>query len=200
MRPLRCRRLALLGASSWLAACAHYQHGTGTYHGAGDFKTPADYSTPSNPAPPVASNPPKDYSPKREFKLFWPVGNVRVNRGFAEKERRRGKVHQGVDLGGPMGAPILAAHEGVVVYAGRDFRGFGNMVLIEYDKEWATLYGHLSRIEVKEGRIVLPGDEIGKMGKTGRASGVHLHFELMHKRQPVDPLRYLTHAGDVAGR
>lgn len=176
--------------------CAQYRSGTGGYRSNGEFKTSSDYATPSNPLPQAGTSA-KNYAPKSEFRLFWPVSSIRINRGFDDTKRR---PHQGLDLGGTKGTPILAAHEGVVIYVGRHFRGFGNMVLVEYDKQWATLYAHLNSINVKEGKIVLPGDVIGKMGRTGRASGVHLHFELMRNRQPVDPLPYLSHSGQVAGR
>lgn len=87
--------------------------------------------------------------------------------------------------------PILAAHEGVVVYAGNSFRGYGNMVLLEYNHQWATLYAHLDRIMVREGQKLRVGDKLGTMGRTGRATGVHLHFELIKNKQPIDPLLHL---------
>jgi murein DD-endopeptidase MepM/ murein hydrolase activator NlpD len=86
----------------------------------------------------------------------------------------------------------------LVIYAGNGFGGYGNMVLVEYNNEWATLYGHLESIAVREGRIVKAGDPLGGMGATGHATGVHLHFELMHNREPVDPLTLLTKGKKVA--
>ena len=97
----------------------------------------------------------------------------------------------GVDLAGKRGYRIYAAHDGIVVYAGRGFRGYGNMILLEYDGQWATLYAHLDGFRVKTGDRVSTGQTIGTMGRTGRATGVHLHFELLKKKQPVDPLPYL---------
>jgi murein DD-endopeptidase MepM/ murein hydrolase activator NlpD len=85
----------------------------------------------------------------------------------------------------------LAAHDGVVIYAGRDFRGFGKMVLIEGAYGWASIYAHFSKINVKTGEKVHQGQILGGMGRTGRATGVHLHFELRKKKGPVDPLLYL---------
>jgi len=157
------------------------------YKGLGDFVTSADYSGASAGPTPSRSPGSLAYAPKNGFQLRWPVNYVRMNRGF----RPRGPKHDGVDLGGSRGSPILAAHEGVVVYAGRDFRGYGKMVLIEYNQHWATLYGHLHRIFVREGQTVREGDVIAGMGSTGRSSGVHLHFELIRNRLPVDPIPYL---------
>ena len=180
--------VSLLFLSLGLWSCAHYRSGTGEYRGLGNYTTSSDYdidgSRLKSHLPPTSQ-----FKPKAEFALSWPVKNVHVNRGFQMASQPH---HMGLDLGGKKGNLILASHEGVVVYTGSGFRGYGKMVLIEYDKQWATLYAHLNDIEVREGAIVVPGQVIGEMGRTGRATGVHLHFELMHNHNPVDPLRYLT--------
>ena len=129
------------------------------------------------------------YIPKGSFKVYWPVNQVKLNRGFRPSSDPR---HEGIDLGGTRGTPILAAHEGLVIYAGRGFSGYGKMVLIEYNGQWASLYAHLNKIIAREGQIVRARDPIGEMGATGRASGVHLHFELIHNRLPTDPMRWLS--------
>ncbi len=123
------------------------------------------------------------------------MGSVRITQGFEPPENLR---HKGIDIGGSRGAPIYAAHQGKVIYAGRAFRGYGNMVLIEYDNEWATLYAHLQKIRVHEGDQVTQGSVVGTMGRTGRATGVHLHFEVMHNKEPVNPLQFLTMTRVVA--
>lgn len=191
----------------WIALAAPLlMLGCGTYRtsnkgfqaSGGGWKTPSDYAPKSGGGYYLSEKIPRggSYIPKGAFRLYWPVKNVRLNRGFRSGEA----PHQGVDLGGLKGTPILAAHEGVVVYTGRDFRGYGNMVLIEFNNEWATLYGHLNEIVVAEGRIVKPGDPIGSMGRTGRATGVHLHFELIKEKSPVDPLPFLTRNSHMASR
>ena len=188
-----------LSAVTLLTACGTYRTGNkGFQTSGGGWKTPSDYAPKSDGGFYLSDKIPRGgtYTPKGDFKLYWPVKTVRVNRGY----KSGGKPHQGVDLGGLKGTPILAAHEGVVVYTGRDFRGYGNMVLIEFDREWATLYGHLNEIAVDEGRIVKPGDPIGSMGRTGHATGVHLHFELIKDKTPVDPLPYLTRNSRMASR
>jgi murein DD-endopeptidase MepM/ murein hydrolase activator NlpD len=177
----------------FLGGCAQFHGGSG-FIGAGEFRTPSDYARAPATEPGTFTAP---YSPKGSFQLRWPVRQVRINRGFHPVSDPR---HQGVDLGGLKGTPVYAAHEGVVVYTGHHFHGYGNMVLVEYDRHWATLYAHLSRIEAREGQIVSPGQEIGKMGRTGHATGVHLHFELMRDRQPIDPLPYLVRPTHVATR
>ena len=104
---------------------------------------------------------------------------------------RHNPRHEGVDLTHFYGAPVLAAHEGYVVYRGSQYKGYGRIVIIEYNQFWATLYGHLEDIRVKEGQIIKAGDVIGTMGNTGRSSGPHLHFELLRNKIPVNPLPFL---------
>jgi len=171
----------------------------------GRFKPPSDYSESTDTAADVSDaeiqdarqrlNRANSYAPRGPFRLSWPVEHVRVNRGFHPPNDPQ---HEGIDLGGKRGVPILAAHEGLVIYAGNGFSGYGNMVMIEFNDEWATLYGHLDRIAVREGMIVRAGDPIGSMGASGHATGVHLHFELMHRRVTVDPMPLLTSNKRVA--
>jgi murein DD-endopeptidase MepM/ murein hydrolase activator NlpD len=144
--------------------------------------SPETYQAPPPEVPPAA--------PEAYFQ--WPVDTARFVRGFSlNPVGRRHKPHLGMDLAGPRNSPILAAHEGTVIYVGKEFRGFGKMILIEGRHGWASLYAHLNRAKVKEGERVYQGQIIGHMGRTGRASGVHLHFEIRKDRGPVDPLLYL---------
>ena len=161
-----------------LTACTSYR-GVGPYRAADYVGGGESVGTLDAPDP----------RPPGEPALTWPVAKAKVNRGFRPASDPR---HVGVDLGGELGTPILAAHDGRVVYAGHDFRGYGNMVLLEYDDHWATLYAHLSRVRVDEGLMVHRGDLLGLMGRTGHATGVHLHFEVMRDRRPVDPLALLS--------
>lgn len=127
--------------------------------------------------------------------LDWPVDSARLTRGFLPNKRR---PHLGVDLAAPKGTPILAAQNGMVIYAGRDFRGYGKMVLIESGNGIATLYAHFDKIYVSEGQRVHNGEVLGAMGRTGRATGVHLHFEVRKDRGPVDPLPLLPGGRRIA--
>ncbi|WP_081111944.1 M23 family metallopeptidase [Bdellovibrio bacteriovorus] len=126
----------------------------------------------------------------------WPVDRARMTRGFLPKKRR---PHLGIDLAAPKGTPILASQAGTVIYAGREFRGYGKMVLIESGNGFATLYAHFDKILVAEGQKVRQGEVIGAMGRTGRATGVHLHFEVRKNRGPIDPLPLLPQIS-TAGR
>jgi murein DD-endopeptidase MepM/ murein hydrolase activator NlpD len=86
--------------------------------------------------------------------------------------------HYGIDVAGRLGNPIFAADHGVVVYAGWNDYGYGEMIVIDHGSGWQTLYGHLSQINVVCGQEVYQGDTIGLMGSTGMSTGPHLHFEL----------------------
>lgn len=86
--------------------------------------------------------------------------------------------HLGIDLKGDMGDPVKAVDNGVVVYAGWNDWGYGNMVVVDHGHGWQSLYAHLAEVDVSCGQEVYAGDKLGSMGDTGEADGVHLHFEL----------------------
>lgn len=131
-----------------------------------------------------------------EFKsdFDWPVDKARLTRGFLPNARPR--PHLGLDLAAAKGTPIFAALGGHVIYAGSGFRGYGRFVIIEHNDEWATFYGHLDKILIKQGQTIKQGELIGKMGRTGRATGTHLHFELRKDRKAIDPIAFLPGASD----
>jgi murein DD-endopeptidase MepM/ murein hydrolase activator NlpD len=87
--------------------------------------------------------------------------------------------HWGIDEAGRLGNPIYAADSGVVVYAGWNDWGYGNVIVIDHGNGWQTLYGHLSELYVGCGASVSQGATIAAMGSTGRSTGPHLHFEIM---------------------
>ena len=86
--------------------------------------------------------------------------------------------HFGIDIAGRLGNPIFAADHGVVVYAGWNEYGYGEMIVIDHGAGWQTLYAHLSQVNVVCGQEVYQGDTIGLMGSTGKSTGPHLHFEM----------------------
>ncbi len=100
--------------------------------------------------------------------------------------------HYGIDLAGETGNGIFATDAGVVVYAGWNDWGYGNVIVLDHGTGWQSLYAHLSQINVVCGQSVGQGELIGLMGSTGNSSGPHLHFELMHSQYgKVNPLDYL---------
>ncbi len=120
----------------------------------------------------------------------WPVArnSAVVTSGFGVPRGR--SYHEGIDLSAPAGTPVKATADGVVSFAGRS-GDFGRLVIIDHGGGWQTRYAHLKRIKVKKGKKVRRGDVIGTVGKSGNATGNHLHYEVRHDGNPVDPRPYL---------
>lgn len=163
--------------------------GCASFRGIGELRPQGTDAPASNvKAAPAESGDSQDWGTAKAGPAFdWPVDEARVSRGF--KAAR--KAHWGIDLANVRGTRILSAERGRVIYVGKQFRGYGNLVVIEHDEEWATLYAHLDKFLVSEGQQVEQGQPVGLMGRTGRASGVHLHFEMRRNRAPVNPLSFL---------
>ncbi|MGL6283549.1 MAG: M23 family metallopeptidase, partial [Microcoleaceae cyanobacterium] len=112
---------------------------------------------------------------------------------------RWGRMHYGIDIAADIGTPIYAAAPGVVITAGWDDGGYGNLVEIKHPNGAITVYAHNDEIYVREGQQVAQGETISAMGSTGRSTGPHLHFEIVPNGQgAVDPMAYLPR--DVANR
>jgi hypothetical protein len=101
---------------------------------------------------------------------------------------RDGRPHTGIDFPMEMGAKVGAAGVGVVVSAGYNSGGYGNLVVVRHRLGFETWYAHLSAIAVSEGESVTGGTRIGSVGSTGRSTGPHLHFEVRLYGTPIDPL------------
>lgn len=117
---------------------------------------------------------------------MWPArGSVTSSFGY-----RWGKLHAGIDIGAPTGAPIFAAKGGVVTYAGT-MGGYGNIIVIDHGSGTTTRYAHQSQLGASVGQTVRPGDQIGYVGNTGNSTGPHLHFEVRVNDAPQNPIGYL---------
>ncbi|MCK5799255.1 MAG: peptidoglycan DD-metalloendopeptidase family protein [Deltaproteobacteria bacterium] len=121
-------------------------------------------------------------------KLRWPVPAGRLTSTFGRRGKR---VHEGIDIAAPEGTPVLAAADGTVIYAGSGIKGYGNLVILRHTKRLVTVYAHNRRNLVHDGQHVSAGDTIAEVGKTGRATGFHVHFEVRAGEKAVDPLRYV---------
>jgi len=108
-----------------------------------------------------------------------------------EVSRGMSRGHAGLDLMAPHGSPIRAAAAGTVIYAGW-YYAYGNMVDIRHADGVVTRYAHMSALGADVGGVVQAGDEIGKVGATGRAHGAHIHFEVRLDGRAVDPKPYLA--------
>lgn len=100
------------------------------------------------------------------------------------------KMHHGVDIGGPIGTPIIATADGTVKYTGSR-GGYGLCIEIDHGYGISTLYAHLSAILVEVGQFVRRGEVIGLLGNTGRSASPHLHYEVRVAGKPQNPLQYM---------
>jgi murein DD-endopeptidase MepM/ murein hydrolase activator NlpD len=100
-------------------------------------------------------------------------------------------MHPGIDLAGAYGTPIYATADGTVVRAGWNNGGYGNLVELDHGRGITTRYGHMSAILVHAGDHVKRGQQIGRMGSTGRSTGNHLHYEVRIDGRPVNPIPFM---------
>lgn len=131
----------------------------------------------NKPAPDVGTD------DEESLDWVWPSAGKLVT-SFGES------ASKGIDIGGRVGQPVVAAAPGKVVYSGSNLRGYGNLVIIKHNKTYLSAYAHNSQITVKEGQQVAGGQKIAEMGKSD-AESVRLHFEIRKLGKPVDPLKYL---------
>lgn len=106
-------------------------------------------------------------------------------------EGNDGEFHAGMDFRGSMGEKVRSTASGKVIWASW-FQGYGNCVRIAHANGYQTLYGHLSKVNVKDGQPVQAGDVIGCIGSTGRSTGPHLHYEVRHNNKPINPNKFLS--------
>jgi len=138
------------------------------------------------------------YSPDGKAKgrtfMRHPVDIVRITSKFNLKRMHpvlhQIRAHKGVDYGAPHGSPIRAVADGHISFSGNR-NAYGKTVIIKHDTKRTTLYAHMSNIDsaTKVGKKVKRGDVIGYVGRTGRVTGTHLHYELRINGVHVDPLK-----------
>ena len=134
--------------------------------------------------------------------LSWPLANFTITQPFGPTnvtlEPPFGPYkhfHTGIDIAAPLGAPVMAAADGLVVAVGHSTVGYGNYVVIAHGAGIATLYGHLLETTVLVGDRAVRGQLIGFEGSTGFSTGPHVHFELRVNDQVIDPMPYLPVPG-----
>lgn len=118
--------------------------------------------------------------------LLAPV-NGTINSGFGQ---RGASFHDGIDIAAPEGSAIRAVEQGEVIYSDQ-LRGYGNIVIIRHEGGIVSVYAHNQTNLVREGQRVARGEEIAKVGSTGRVTGPHLHFEIRKNNTAQDPMHYL---------
>ena len=127
----------------------------------------------------------------RGKKMLWPV-NGTVSSGFGKRGSRK---HDGIDIPMPAGTVIRVAKDGVVARTGTNktpcYSGYGNFVLVNHGNGLQTLYAHCQKVTVRVGQRLQEGQAIANVGRTGRATTNHLHFEVRVNGKPVNPIPYL---------
>jgi len=120
--------------------------------------------------------------------------SVEFTSGFGVRSdpfRAGAAMHPGIDLAGAYGTPVYATADGTVLRAGWNNGGYGNLVEIDHGRGITTRYGHMSAILVREGEHITRGQQIGRMGSTGRSTGNHLHYEVRIDGRAVNPIPFM---------
>ena len=126
----------------------------------------------------------------------WPVSSGWISSGYGERnDPFTGKKarHNGLDFAGIKGSEVVAVASGAVTWSGSR-QGYGNLLEIDHGNGYLTRYAHNDELLVKDGDSVTAGQEIAKMGSTGRASSPHVHFEVLHKGKVVNPNKFVKQA------
>jgi murein DD-endopeptidase MepM/ murein hydrolase activator NlpD len=125
----------------------------------------------------------------------WPV-NGRLMGGYGERSdpfSGEGAMHTGLDISAPIGTPVKATADGIVIHANWN-AGYGRCVIVDHGNGYQTWYAHLSKMDVMEGEEIRQGEVVGRVGTTGRSTGPHLHYEVRVHSTPVNPYRFLARA------
>jgi len=123
-----------------------------------------------------------------------PVKNGWVSSGYGKRTdpfTGKKEFHEGIDLAGKEGSRVLSSGDGIVSWAG-ERSGYGNLVEITHGNGYVTRYGHNKKLLVAVGDIVKKGQQIAVLGSTGRSTGPHVHFEVVHNGQQVNPSKFIT--------
>jgi len=123
---------------------------------------------------------------------IWPCeGTISSPYGFRIHPILRYKFfHSAIDIANIHGTTVRSTADGIVLFAGIQ-RGYGKVLVIGHGNQYKTIYAHLSKILVKKGEFVEKGQEVAKMGSSGRSTGSHLHYEIHYKNKPINPGKYL---------
>ncbi|WP_214227096.1 M23 family metallopeptidase [Pedobacter sp. B4-66] len=133
-----------------------------------------------------------------DYVAFTPIGYPHfgaITSGYGHRENpfsgQNIETHKGLDFKGKQGEIVKSTASGKVTYAGRR-GGYGNCIVINHGNGFETYYGHLSRILISQGEQVKAGENIGKIGSTGRSTGPHLHYEIHKNGKVINPRSFLT--------
>ncbi len=172
---------------------SHIRVGQRIFIPGGKRQLPVEIITPSK----VSLARPKVDRRKRSGRrrFIWPVSGTLTSR-FG---KRGNNFHDGIDIAAKEGTSIRAIEKGVVLYKDR-LRGYGNIIIIRHADRFASVYAHNRKNLVKKGQRVARGQVIGQVGRTGRVTGPHLHFEIRRRNIARNPLYYLPRTNKRYGR
>jgi murein DD-endopeptidase MepM/ murein hydrolase activator NlpD len=136
--------------------------------------------------------------------MKWPLKSGELSSLFSRTRSKGRRKHLGIDIVAPKSTPIHAVLDGIVEVVsngGKGFRGYGRVIIINHSDQLWTLYSHCSTMNVKVGQRVKRGDVIAAVGRTGRATTNHLHFEVRNaKGTALDPMKYLPEYGALPNK
>ena len=136
--------------------------------------------------------------------MKWPLKSGELSSLFSRTRSKGRRKHLGIDIVAPKGTPVHAVLDGIVEVVsngGKCFRGYGRVIIINHSDQLWTLYSHCSTMNVKVGQRVKRGDVIAAVGRTGRATTNHLHFEVRNaKGTALDPMKYLPEYGALPNK
>jgi len=139
-----------------------------------------DRARADRPAPPEV--------PPGAVPFLWPVEGGRLSSSFGPRDASH---HDGIDISAPVGTPVRAARSGRVLYSDT-LRGYGNLIILEHDGGFATVYAHNRENRADLGAVVRQGQQIATVGETGKTSGPNLHFEIRKDNVARNPIYFFA--------
>lgn len=121
-------------------------------------------------------------------KFSWPVRGKILS---AYGAKNNGLFNDGINIAATKGTTVTAAENGVVAYAGNEIKGMGNLIIVQHESGWMTVYAHLDSMNVKRGTKVNVGQKIGTVGETGKVDSSQLHFEIRKGTKAYNPTSYM---------
>ena len=145
----------------------------------------------AKPVKKISSDPTKKLpkiTARSSSRFSWPVRGKILS---AYGAKSSGLFNDGINIGVARGTTVAAAENGVVAYAGNEVKGMGNLIILQHDGGWMTVYAHLDTMLVKRGTKVKVGQKIGTVGKTGKVDVPQLHFEIRKGTKAYNPTSYM---------